>query len=292
MGLAWKLLTPTLIMKTNTTDNLTGYLEEVVSRLGSAESEERTTELVRQSAAEIRDLMNSERVEAAEKLAAWLAHKINNPLGAISGNAQLLARRLERDINDSKLLGAYLRYVEGVRTQTERCAQITGELLDFTRPRDVEFRSVDVAQAISYAVELVSYGRDMTNVTPAWESKPAACKAIADKDLLVRVLYEIILNAAQAAQENGHVIIDTGIQPESDESCERVRVSIGDTGPGISPAHLARVFDPFFSTKDKAKGLGLTTSLAIMRQLKGSIEITQTGPEGTIVSIELPARRR
>lgn len=289
--MAQELLGPTLTMEHRPTDNLTICVEQVRSRVGRARDEAEVTAVLRRFLAEIREQINAERVAAASRLAGWLAHQINNPLGTISGNAQLLARRLERDIGDGDLLQAYLRYVEAIQSETERCARITSDLLDFTRPRDADLRSIDVRDAVTEALDLASYGRGQckVSVAPTGEGDPP--RAWADKELLVRVLYEVISNAIQAASDDGSVRIQVGMAPDEADGAEWVRITVADTGPGIAEDILPRVFEPFFSTREKARGLGLTTGLAIMRQLGGTIEVSETGPGGTVAAIQIPARK-
>jgi len=241
-----------------------------------------TEETASRHAKEASEQINKEKLEAAARLAGWFAHKINNPLGTISGNAQLLARRLERDISDPDMLAAYMRYVDTIRSQVERCAQITSELLDFTRPRDVEIHDVDLATAAQEAVELVSFGRSKCNISIITDGSPVIVKT--DRELIVRVIYEVLSNAINAIPEDGAVTLE--FETANDNA---VRIIIKDNGTGIDGHALQRIFEPFFSTRDKSRGLGLTRSLAFIRQLGGNIEVVETGPDGTVMIITLPA---
>jgi signal transduction histidine kinase len=289
--LARELLGPTLMKQSNPTDNLTGYLGAVVERIRRARDEAEATDVLNRSAAEIRECMNAERLAAASRLAGWLAHKINNPLGSISGNAQLLARRLERDTSATDALQVYMRYIEAIQNQTERSAGVTNELLEFTRPRDVRLGGVDLAGAVLEAIDLACYGWGRKNVIVA-EGVKDLPKANTDKDLLVRVLYEVILNAIQATSEDGAVTIDAGLDKSASGEADRALIIVTDNGPGIAEEVLPRVFEPFFSTREKARGLGLTTSLSIMRRLNGSLEVSGAVGSGATVSIRVPVKRR
>lgn len=284
------LLIPTLIMETRATDNLTGYLKDVFARASQAQDETEADELLKQSVVELTEKINVERLLAASRMAGWLAHEINNPLGAISGNAQLLARRLERDIGEGDTLPGYLRYVDGIRNQTERCARITSELLEFTKSRDVDLKSIDVESVISDVADLAAYGQKNCRVTVVEPAMPIP-KVQADRELLAKTLFEVILNAVQASPESGEVKIETSSCAAGEGGRALVKITVSDSGEGIPDDAILRVFDPFFSTKEKAKGLGLTTSLAIMRQLGGSLEIAKTGPDGTVFALQLPVRR-
>lgn len=115
-------------MKDKPTDNLINQLEEVVARIRAARDDMEAGEI-------LREIIDAEKQDAVSRLAAWLAHKINNPLGTISGSAQLLARRLERDVSDPGMLQSYLKYTDGIRSEIERCTRSTSDLMEFTRPK-------------------------------------------------------------------------------------------------------------------------------------------------------------
>lgn len=265
----------------NITGNLTGYLEDLASRLQRTEGDE-SREIVDRAVAEIRDCINSERLIAASRIAGWLAHKINNPLGTISGNAQLLGRRLNRDISDEDALSAYRRYIEAMQNQIERCVEITSELLEFTRLRDVEVQSINLIQIMETAAEMACYNRGQSRVSV--ETAGILPEVKTDGELLVKVLYEVIINAIYAAGETGDVKVTAG-----NDGLRSVWIKVADTGPGIPESVLPMVFDPFFSTREKAKGLGLTSSLAIVKQLNGTLEITDTGSNGTVITVKIPS---
>jgi len=267
-------------MITKPTDNMTERLKDLLSRAARAEGEREVDELLERFHAEIRERINAERLEAAARMAGWLAHRINNPLGAISGNAQLLARRLAREGGESA--ESYLRYTDAIQTETERSARITAELLDFTRPRDPVVASVNIGPVVEEAAELAGFGAGHGNVTIESDSFAGLPKARTDKELLVRVLYEVILNGMQAAGQEGTVTISTSLG-------DGIDINVRDTGPGISPDVLPRVFDPFFSTREKARGLGLTAALTIVTELGGNVRVTDSGPTGAVVTTTIPA---
>lgn len=252
-------------------DNLAEYLKELTS--------DPSNEAIAQAEKELQDYINAEKLAAASRLAGWLAHKINNPLGAILGNAQLLARRLERDINDPEALEKYLKYTDGIQAQTERCAEITGELFNLTRPYEPGVTEHELSEIISDAVELAKYGRDGHEIDVNVENITVKT----DRELLVKVVYEVVANALHAVTENGgSVAIDA--EKIDDNLCITVR----DTGLGMHDEVLTRAFDPFYSTREKAKGLGLTTSLSGIQQLGGTLEVAETGTEGTTIIITHP----
>lgn len=290
--MARKLLTPALKMRTDPANNLTGCLQEFAALARLARDDAQAERLALDLAADMVEFVRTERLAAAGRLAAWLAHRINNPLGAISGHAQLLSRLLNREVEESDSLQAYTRRLNAIQNQVERCAEITDDLLDFTRPTTARFAEVDVIEAVREAIELARYGGGQIDIRERVEGRSDLFRTRTDKDLFVRALYEVTLNSVQASPNNRNVEIMVGVDPERSRSPKWIRVTAADGGPGIPEAILPRVFDPLFSTREGARGLGLTMSLAIMRQLGGTVDIDKTGPEGTRVSIRLPTRRR
>ena len=228
--------------------------------------------------------MASERLDAASRLAGWIAHQINNPLGAISGNAQLLARRLQRDIGDQDVLRAYLDYLDTVQAQTERCARITAEALNFTQIGEPRMTKVDVSDVISDAVELARYARPESHVNFAGSPSSKQMDARADREWLTRVVFEVLSNAVQASGGEGVVEVITAHRVP-----RLVEIVVSDSGTGIADEALPRVFDPFFSTRESARGLGLTLSLDMMRRMNGSLAISKSDSRGTVVVIRIPA---
>lgn len=279
--MARQLLVPTLTMKPELTNNLIDNLTEVVGHIRSARDDVEIEKVLRAWADGIQTRINTEKLEAAGRLAGWLAHKINNPLGAISGNAQLLARRLERDIGDPDTLETYNRHLSGIRQQVERCAEITNDLLDFTKPMDVSLSNVDVAQVVREASDIASHGISKSEITiNSCASDGLVIKT--DAELLARALHEILVNAMAA----GDGPIEIAIAREVSDAV----ILVTDSGTGIPDEVLPRVFEPFFTTKEKARGLGLTRTLAFIEQLGGTVEIAKNGPDGTTVSVRVPDR--
>jgi len=227
----------------------------------------------------------AERLDASGRLAAWIAHQINNPLGAISGNAQLLARRLQRDVDDPEALRAYLGYLEAIQSHTERCARITAEALNFTQSGEPDLRKVDALEAVTDAVELVRYGHPESQIVLAVHDDGIP-EVRADREWLTRVVFEILSNAVSAS-EDGPIRIEVAVVRAGAQSA-RIRIAVADSGPGIPDDVLPRVFDPFFSTRDEARGLGLTLGLDMMRKMNGTLGIVKSDGDGATFAIEIP----
>jgi len=233
-----------------------------------------------------RQLLVAERLEAARRLTAWIAHQINNPLGAISGNAQLLARRLHRDIEDTVVLKEYLRYIGSILDQAERCASITSEMMNFTRPGDPRIQPVDLQEVISEAKELVAYARPDGQVIFEVCDERAVPRARADREWLSRVLFELLSNAVESAGVSP-VIISAGADSRQKQS--KVRIEVKDFGTGIAEDDLPRIFDPFFSTRLNARGLGLTLALEMVKKMGGDIRVVKSDSSGSTFAVTVSA---
>jgi two-component system, NtrC family, sensor kinase len=268
------------MMQRNPSDNLSGYRNDSLLSLSGTKRGRKPSKVKEKPKAEM-ETVAAERLEAAGRLAGWIAHQINNPLGAISGNAQLLARRLQRDIGDPETLRVYLGYLEAIQSHTERCARITGEALNFTRPGDPELRKVDLPEAVMEAADLVRYAYPNSRIMLALDNEPGISEVKADREWLTRIAFEILSNAAVVSEDRPiSVNICAGLSD--------VRVRISDSGPGIAEDVLPRIFDPFFSTRDEARGMGLTVSLEMTRKMGGSLKVERKKEGGCTFTAAFP----
>jgi len=284
--LARKLLRLTLIMQQKPANNVISRGNQGIPRLSPSRGTRKSRQPLQVVRAP-RESLATERLEAAGRLAGWLAHQINNPLGAISGNTQLLARRLQRDIGDPDALRAYLRHLEAIQSQIERCTRITAEVLSFTRPGEPDLRKTDVLEVIAEAVELVRYVHPDSRIAFDPGNSAELPEVRADGEWLARVMFEVLSNAAQACPK-GPVTIEVEAVPDRRGRSSGVRIRVSDSGPGIADDVLPRIFDPFFSTRDKARGLGLTLSLEMMRKMGGALEVERSNSRGCVFTIGIP----
>lgn len=234
-----------------------------------------------------RELLAAERLEAAARLTAWVAHQINNPLGSISGNAQLLARLLQRDIQDADTLKEYMRYLNGICDQTERCARITGEMLSFTQSGEPDTRPVDIHALVQESIDVISYAFPQSNVHFVPSHKDDFPRAKADREWLSRIIFEILSNAVEAS-DGGDVAVKVRLMKETKDQPSNIHIEVEDSGNGIDDQILPRIFDPFFSTREKARGLGLTLSLEMVRKMGGALQVRKTSDEGTTFMVSIP----
>jgi signal transduction histidine kinase len=238
-----------------------------------------------------REARAAERLDAAIRLAAWVAHNINNPLGAVCGNAQLLGRRLQRDITNPETLQAYMKYVDGIQGQAERCARIIAEMLSFSRHGEPEMRVIDVRGVIREAAELVRFAHPGVRIKVVAGESEDLSPVRADREWLMRVLFEILSNAVEAS---GAEPVRTGAQMvcRGGKHASQVQLTVEDSGPGIPDGVLPRIFDPFFSTREGSLGLGLTLALEMVRKMGGSLRVVDGEVPGCRFVVTFPAQER
>jgi signal transduction histidine kinase len=229
--------------------------------------------------------MTEDRLSAVEKqisigrLAAGVAHEINNPLTAILSLSTLLRKKAPEGTADREDLDIIV-------TETTRCREIVRSLLDFARERPTERRVVDIHEVIRETVGLVSRYGGMDQVRVIVEAASGPLSVNIDPKAIQQVFTNLLVNAAEATGPGGKITIKV----DEDSSGGFVQVQVRDNGKGIPREHLDRVFEPFFTTKGERKGtgLGLSVSLGIVRKHDGSIEIRSEEGRGTEVTVTLP----
>lgn len=216
-------------------------------------------------------LIRADRLSSLGEIAAGLAHEIGNPLAGIKGALEILASRAAPESPEAEFSSLASREVTRLEFLVE-------EFLDYARARGPRRTRVRLAELVARAESLVAREAADQRLTIATTAEDV--EADVDADQLLQVFVNVLLNALQASPAGGHVHVDLALRDS-----EAV-VEFRDAGPGISAENLARVFDPFFSTKKRGTGLGLSISNRIVQAHGGRIEIVQPG-HGTIVRVIL-----
>jgi two-component system NtrC family sensor kinase len=244
-------------------------------------------------------LVRQEKLASLGRLAAGLAHELNNPLSSVAGFAEALQRRVEtEEISDPSALAEVGQYVTMIQNEVARAAAIVRRLLDFARQREPAFNVVDVYDVVLNAVSFVERQASLENQQVVVVPFPDGSVVQADAQMLQQVLLNLLTNALDAIESGGEIRIYAHHRREVIEPAfkqEWLDVFVSDTGSGISPENLPRVFDPFFTTKEvgKGTGLGLAISQSLVEQHKGSIEVRSEGiGKGTVVIVSLPLAER
>jgi two-component system NtrC family sensor kinase len=224
-------------------------------------------------------LSQVEKQVSVGRLAAGVAHEINNPMTAILSLSIMLRKTLPPDDPRREDL-------EIVITETTRCRDIVRHLLDFAQERPPEKRIVDVNQVMRETLALTARYDALAQVHVDVHLADISLLVNADPKQIQQVFTNVILNAAEATRPESTISITT----DDDSSGGFVVVRVADTGKGIPKECLARVFEPFFTTKGTGKGtgLGLSVSLGIVQKHDGAIEIESEPEKGTRVTITIP----
>ena len=224
-------------------------------------------------------LLQAEKMTSLGKLAAGVAHQLNNPLGGIILYTQLILEEYRLDEKVREDLGRILK-------DAKRCQDTVKELLEFTRQTRHLMQPHDINQAISRTLFLLENHTIFQNIEIIKDLTPSLPLLSGDIQQLNHMFMNIFFNAAQAMAEKGKLIIRTYLLPGKD----RIAIEIVDTGRGISEENLPHIFEPFFTTKEEGEGTGLGLSLVygIVQNHGGTIKAKSRINEGATFIIELP----
>jgi two-component system NtrC family sensor kinase len=243
--------------------------------------EERTAALKQAQAS----LVQSEKLSSLGRLAASVAHEINNPLAGILTYAKLIIRMMEEGDTTPRGRELAVKQLKLVQRETERCTAIVRNLLDFARERPLKLADVSVNAVAEEALVLVANQAKLQNIELV--KQLAATRPVhADYGQLRQALINVIINACDAMPQGGRLTVSS-----RDDGAGEVLVDVVDTGTGIPPEHLQKVLDPFFTTKEKGTGLGLSVVYGIVERHGGKIDIATAVGKGTTIHFRLPAVR-
>ncbi len=226
-------------------------------------------------------LIQGEKLSSLGRLAASIAHEINNPLAGILTYAKLLVRTLEEAPPDDAARAKIVGQLKLVERETQRCTAIVRNLLDFARERPLKITEVDVNTVVGEALFLINNQVTLQNIHLVHDvGGPTTIQA--DFGQIRQALVNILINACDAMPNGGTLDL------RSRRLNGDVEIVVRDTGRGISPEHLKKVLEPFFTTKEKGTGLGLSVVYGIIERHGGALKIDSTPGEGTTVTITLP----
>jgi len=224
-------------------------------------------------------LAQTEKMAAMGRLAASLAHEINNPLQAIYNCLHMLLH-FDLEVQDRQ------EYLQTATEEVERLGGIVTRTLDFARRPPQEMKPADLNEIIAKVLTLANKYFQHCHIKLEQELSLHLPPILATADELSQVLLNLILNAVDAMPEGGTLRVTSW--PAEDR---RVAVALSDTGRGIPPEHLQRIFEPFFSTKNNGTGLGLAISYSIVQRHGGEIKVESQVKEGTTFTVWLPAAK-
>ncbi len=231
-----------------------------------------------------------EKMASLGKLAAVVAHEINNPLAGIRTYARLLRRQLgggKGGPPDPEQCREADKILEVVDSEAGRCGDIVRNLLAFSRQAGARFAEEDLAPIIERCHLLLKHQAEMLSVTLEAGSEPDLPRIVCDAAQVQQVILALAMNALEATPAGGRVDL------RAEAEAEGVRLTVSDTGAGIPREHQDRIFEPFFTTKEAGKGvgLGLAVVYGIVNRHHGTIAVVSEAGRGTSIAVRLPLRQ-
>lgn len=230
-------------------------------------------------------LIHSQKQASVGRLAAGVAHEINNPLTAVLTFTHLVLRR--KDLPEEVVAD-----LQTVADQTERVREIVKSLLDFSRQTEITPEATDINRLIENTARLMKNQAHVKGVDLSFEGAAGLSELTLDRNQFQSVLINMIINALDATPAEGRIGIRTRATGMGQEG--GVEIAISDTGHGISPDHMEKLFEPFFTTKEvgKGTGLGLAVSAGIVERHGGTVEVKSRAGAGTTFTLWLPHHRQ
>lgn len=235
--------------------------------------------IIEQRAREQRELESqlnqAERLAALGQMVAGVSHEIRNPLGIIRSTAELLGGMPDATQTQERLSNVIIE-------ESSRLNNVVTEFLDFARPQEPNFQDCYLEDILKKNLQFLQPEFEKEKISVHDNLDGRSFKMRADPQMLYRAFLNLFINGIQAMENGGRITVEVG------EEKNHYIVGIGDTGSGISEENLKKIFDPFFSTKDKGSGLGISIVRNIVEGHKGSIWIETKDGAGTKVFLKLP----
>jgi two-component system NtrC family sensor kinase len=221
--------------------------------------------------------IHTEKMSALGRMAAGIAHEINNPLAGIL----LFSSNLSKKVSEK---GPMKEGLDIIIRETVRCKTIIQELLEFSRDREPQKEMVNPNTILEKALKMLENEFRLHHIQIKKQLSDDLQETMLDENQIEQIFVNLLLNAVQAIIEKGVITVTSRM----DENREKALIEIADTGSGIASENIAKIFEPFFSTKPKGTGLGLAVSYAIVKNHQGDINAFSKPGEGTRFVLEFP----
>ncbi len=230
--------------------------------------------------------LHTEKMASIGKMAAVLAHEINNPLSGILTYAKLLRKWVDRDDGLSSHKRDICESLDLIASESRRCGDLVKNLLTFSRTTPMNLQATALNQVIDRSLRLIQHQLDLAGVQVQTDLDPDLPLVLCDGAQIEQVLLALMMNALDAMPQGGNLWLTTKLHREENV----VRITVRDDGTGISPEILPRMFEPFLTTKETGRGvgLGLAISHSILERHNGDIEVQSEVGRGTTFVVTLP----
>jgi two-component system NtrC family sensor kinase len=230
--------------------------------------------------------LHTEKMASIGKMAAVLAHEINNPLSGILTYAKLLRKWVDRDDSGRSHRKEICESLDLIALESRRCGDLVKNLLTFSRATPMNLQPANLNQVVDRSLRLVQHQLDLAGIQVQPQLDPDLPPVVCDAAQIEQVLLALIMNALDAMPQGGNLWITTSFGHEPNQ----VSVVVRDDGSGIPPEILPRIFEPFLTTKETGRGvgLGLAISHSILERHNGNIEVQSETGRGTTFTVTLP----
>ncbi len=230
------------------------------------------------------EMVQAEHLATIGELAAGVAHEIRNPLAGIAGAIEIITKGFPADHPDREVL-------EDLRHEVHRIEKTLNDLLVYARPKPSHIGPTDLREITAHSLQMARQQTGSKKVSFSVEISPSLPRFRADGEQLHQVLLNLILNAIQVLDDGGTVTVAARVLfPEAENRAGQLEITVSDTGPGIPPEHLERIFRPFYTTKRSGTGLGLSLSRRIISQHGGTLTAQSEIGHGSRFTIRIPFR--
>lgn len=230
--------------------------------------------------------VHQDKMTALGKLAAAAVHEINNPIQGILTFSKLMRMGLDEDTLSPEQMPKYRTYLDLIAGESARCGQILRNLLSFARQGDLRKSRFHLNNLVDEVILLTGNRMELQGISLCREIDEDLRPVYGDRNQIKQALLNLILNAVEAMPKGGIISIAADPDPET----ESLRISISDTGPGVAKEHQSHIFEPFVTTKQDGKGVGLGLSVVygIVTQHGGSIRLESEEDKGATFIVNLP----
>ncbi|MCX6133841.1 MAG: HAMP domain-containing sensor histidine kinase [Ignavibacteriales bacterium] len=245
---------------------------------------------VREKTAELQkvhqQILQIEKMTSLGKLAATVAHELNNPLEGILTYSKLIGRRLKKAGNQSPEVEQTIEDIDLIQRETERCGNIVKNLLVFSKKQVTEYALIPVGQIVEKAEQILRHHFEISKVRFVASVPPAQPSLFCNENQIQQALVALFVNAVEAMPGGGTLTVQVVQDPRSGE----LNILVKDSGVGISPEDLPRLFEPFFTTKKNGQGVGLGLSVVygIVERHGGTIAVESVVGNGTTFRMKFP----
>jgi two-component system NtrC family sensor kinase len=230
--------------------------------------------------------LHTEKMASIGKMAAVLAHEINNPLSGILTYAKLLRKWIDHEDAGKCPRTDICDSLDLIASESRRCGDLVKNLLTFSRTTPMNLQPTELNKVIDRSLRLIQHQLDMATVQVQLDLDPELPQVVCDGAQIEQVLLALMMNALDAMPQGGNLWVTTKLRKEENT----VRIVVRDDGTGISPEILPRLFEPFLTTKETGRGvgLGLAISRSILERHNGDIEVQSEAGRGATFTVTLP----